>query len=58
MYVCTHVYIAYCMIIFYNCVAVSTGCQPENDNVWDIQWLLTAPDSIAESQCPSGSGNN
>ena len=61
-YLCTYMCIAntaYCMIISTIVfVAVSTGCQPENDTTLDIQWLLTAPGTIAEGQCPSGSGNN
>ena len=41
----------------FNNIAVSTGCQPENDEVWGIQWQLTDPGSIAERQCPNDAGN-
>lgn len=34
------------------CVVMETGCQPENDEVWDIQWPLTPAGTVAEGQCP------
>ena len=35
------------------CVVMETGCQPENDEVWGIQWPLTPAGTLAEGQCPS-----
>ena len=35
-----------------------TGCQPEHDEIWGIEWPLTAAGAVAEGQCPSESGNS
>lgn len=37
----------YCMY-----VVMETGCQPEYDEFWDIQWQLTPAGTVAEGQCP------
>ena len=41
-------------------IYVDTGCQPENDTVWGIEWQFTAAGSVAEGKCPGlseSSGN-
>lgn len=39
---------------------IGTGCQPENDEAWNIEWQFATTGSVAEGKCPGlskSSGN-
>ena len=39
---------------------IGTGCRPESDTVWGIEWQFTTAGSVGEGKCPGlseSSGN-
>ena len=52
MHIHTYVYIIY--------IYTGTGCQPENDTVWGIEWQFANAGTTAAGKCPGlsrSSGN-